>query len=221
MITPYRPAKIVDVTGRTNCRLSPPLAICLTHRHGVSADDAATMGWVKAISAFLHILISAETLQVETAENVTNSADRPASGNAGTCHSGNLSCRRSTGQLPLPSRHGERADDRWMPPRWTLVQYPYPSGTDFRHAQGRCPSRVPSQSTIIRLGIAIDGQDPKVRGGNWPIARFLNEVWGHRGLRPGGAVPHSVRVRWSRRYPGQAWGPRAWVRRTKLAPVAG
>ena len=31
MITPYRPAKIVDVTGRTNCRLSP-----VPHRSGTA-----------------------------------------------------------------------------------------------------------------------------------------------------------------------------------------
>ena len=73
----------------------------------MSADDAATMGWVKTISAFLHILISVETLQVETAENVTNSANLPVfhSTNRPLRQCGNLPLwqsadRRSTGAPP-------------------------------------------------------------------------------------------------------------------------
>ena len=57
MITPYRPAKIVVATGRTNCCLSlraylatPDLNLCLVNLPSYSPDfnaDEAIWGWVR------------------------------------------------------------------------------------------------------------------------------------------------------------------------------
>ena len=43
MITPYRPAKIVGATGRTNCRLSPRRKVGRTVRSPFSSGDISTI----------------------------------------------------------------------------------------------------------------------------------------------------------------------------------
>ena len=52
------------LSARRSLSLDPPLAICLSHLRGVSAQDAITIGWVSSISAILLILISAVTLAI-------------------------------------------------------------------------------------------------------------------------------------------------------------
>ena len=136
------------------------------------------MGWVKTISAFLRILISAETLQVETAENVTNSANpslrqsaglpprrspTPAicrsstppiadSGNAGTCHSGNLRIVRVGVHRP---RLGQ-ADVRVAASVWALELIPVLVRWTARPSPGRC-LRVPLPfEEVHQIGMSDD-----------------------------------------------------------------
>ena len=117
----------------------------------MSADDAAAMGWVKTIPAFLHILISAETLQVETAENVTNSANPslwqsaglPLHTNRRLRQCGNLPLwqsadRESTGDRPSLGR----SDVRVAALVWALGLIPVLVRWTGRPSPGRC-LRVP------------------------------------------------------------------------------
>ena len=116
------------------------------------------MGWVKTIPAFLRILISAETLQVETAENVTNSAN-PSLRQCGNLPLRQSADRPSTGDRPSLGR----ADVRVAALVWALGLIPVLVRWTARPSPGRC-LRVPLPLEDVHQFGMFDDLGPNLAG---------------------------------------------------------